>query len=113
MVSNNLVHDTKRVFHDGGSICNLSANPNASINHNFIYDNHNTVGLYLDEGSRFVTLSNNVVADAGVFAFTNASSTNNTNDSTFSTRFNTGATQVATGPPHNNVLTGNVAVSGT
>jgi hypothetical protein len=114
VVSNNLVHDTKRVFHDGGSIYNLSANPNAQIHHNFVYDNHNTVGLYLDEGSRFVTLTNNVVSDAGVFAFTNANSTNNTNDSTFNTNwFNTGAVQVATGPPHNNVLTGNVQVNGT
>jgi hypothetical protein len=113
VVSNNLVHDTKRVFHDGGSIYNLSANPGASTRGNYIYNNHNTVGLYLDEGSRFVNLSNNVVQEAGVFAFTNASSTNNTNDNTLATNwFNTGATQVATGPPHNNVLSGNVQVSG-
>jgi hypothetical protein len=114
VVSNNLVHDIKRVFHDGGSIYNLSANPNAQIHHNYVYNIHGTVGLYLDEGSRFVTLSNNVVQDAGVFAFTNASSTNNTNDSTFANNwFNTGATNVAIGPPHNNVVTGNVQVSGT
>jgi hypothetical protein len=113
VVSNNLVHDTKQVFHDGGSIYNLSANPSASFRGNYIYNNHNTVGLYLDEGSRFVNLSNNVVQEAGVFAFTNASSTNNTNDNTLATNwFNTGATQVATGPPHNNVLSGNVQVGG-
>jgi hypothetical protein len=114
VVSYNLVHGTKRVFHDGGSIYNLSANPGASIDHNYIYDNHNTVGLYLDEGSRYVTLANNVIQDSGVWAFTNASATNNTNDSTFSGNwYNSGATQVATGSPHNNVLTGNVQVSGT
>jgi hypothetical protein len=114
VVSYNLVHGTKRVFHDGGSIYNLSANPGASIDHNYIYDNQHTVGLYLDEGSRYVTLSSNVIQDSGVWAFTNASGTNNTNDNTFSGNwYNGGATQVATGSPHNNVLTGNVQVSGT
>ena len=40
------------------------------------------------------------------------SSTNNTSDNTFSgTWYNSGATQVATGPPHNNVLNGNVQVT--
>ncbi|MGW7617540.1 hypothetical protein ACWGLG_17100 [Streptomyces antimycoticus] len=47
-----------------------------------------------------------------MWAFTNASGTNNTNDSTFSENwYNTSATQMATGPPHNNVLSGNVKVS--
>ncbi|MYS21753.1 right-handed parallel beta-helix repeat-containing protein [Streptomyces sp. SID4948] len=114
VVSYNKVHGTKKVFHDGGSIYNLSANPGTSIDHNYIYDNQHTVGLYLDEGSRSLSLSDNVIQDAGVWAFTNASGTNNTNDSTFSTNwYNAGATQVATGSPHNNVLTGNVQVSGT
>ncbi|MEV6006937.1 ricin-type beta-trefoil lectin domain protein [Streptomyces sp. NPDC051976] len=114
VVSYNAVHGTKKVFHDGGSIYNLSANPGASIDHNYIYDNQHTVGLYLDEGSRYVTLGSNVVQDSGVWAFTNASGTNNTNDSTFANNwYNSGATQVATGSPHNNVLTGNVQVSGT
>ncbi|WP_327287613.1 ricin-type beta-trefoil lectin domain protein [Streptomyces sp. NBC_01198] len=113
VVSYNLVHGTKKVFHDGGSIYNLSANPGGSIDHNYIYDNQHTVGLYLDEGSRYLTLSNNVVQDSGVWAFTNASGSNNTNDSTFSTNwYNSGSTNVATGSPHNNVLSGNVQVSG-
>ena len=114
VVSYNLVHGTKKVFHDGGSLYNLSANPGSSIDHNYIYDNQHTVGLYLDEGSRYVTLSNNVIQDSGVWAFTNANGTNNTNDSTFASNwYNGGATKVATGSPHNNVLSGNVQVSGT
>jgi hypothetical protein len=112
VVRYNLVHGTKKVFHDGGSIYNLSANPGAVIDRNYIYDNHNTVGLYLDEGSRYVSLSANVIQDAGVWAFTNASGTNNTNDNTFTGNwYNTGATQVATGAPHNNVLNGNVKIT--
>jgi hypothetical protein len=114
VVSYNRVHGTKKLMHDGGSIYNLSANPGASFDHNYVFDNNHTTTLYLDEGSRYVTLSNNVVQDAGTWAFTNANSTNNTNDSTFADNwFNGGGTAVATGPPHNNVLSGNVQVSGT
>ncbi|WP_405590152.1 NEW3 domain-containing protein [Streptomyces sp. NBC_01190] len=114
VVTDNLIHGTKKVFHDGGSLYNLSANPGAVFEGNYIYDNQHTVGLYLDEGSRYVKLSHNVIQDSGVWAFTNSSGTNNTNDSTFDTNwYNGGATQVATGTPHNNVLTGNVQVTGT
>ena len=110
----NKIHATKKIFHDGGSLYNLSANPSATFNDNYIFDNHNTVGLYLDEGSRYVTLTNNVVQDSGVWAFTNANGNNNTNDNAFNSNwFNGGATQVATGSPHNNTLNGNVQVSGT
>ncbi|HET6704964.1 RICIN domain-containing protein [Amycolatopsis sp.] len=114
VVSYNRVHGTKKLMHDGGSIYNLSANPGSSIDHNHIFDNNRTVGLYLDEGSRYVTVSANVIQDSGVWAFTNANGSNNTNDNMFRGNwYNGGATQVATGPPHNNVLTGNVQVSGT
>jgi hypothetical protein len=114
VVSSNVVHGTKKLFHDGGSIYNLSANPGAVFDDNYIYDNQHTVGLYLDEGSRYVTLSANVVQDTGVWAFTNANANNNTSNNTFSGNwYNGGATQVATGSPHNNVLSNNVQVSGT
>jgi hypothetical protein len=113
VVSYNLVHGTKKIFHDGGSIYNLSANPGAVFDNNYIYDNQETVGLYLDEGSRYVTLSSNVVQDTGVWAFTNANANNNTDGNTFSGNwYNGGATEVATGSPHNNTLTNNVQVSG-
>jgi hypothetical protein len=112
-VSGNLIFNTKNAMHDGGSIYNLSANPGTVIEDNYMYNNNHTVALYLDEGSRYVTEENNVVQDAGVWAFTNASPNNNTDDNTFSGNwYNGGATQVATGAPHNNVLTGNVLVSG-
>ena len=112
-VSGNLIFNTKNVMHDGGSIYNLSANPGTVISGNYMYNNNGTVALYLDEGSRYVTLSGNVIQDAGVWAFTNANANNNTDGNTFSGNwYNGGATQVATGSPHNNVLANNVQVSG-
>jgi hypothetical protein len=112
-VSWNLIFDTKNVMHDGGSIYNLSASPGSVIEDNYMYNNNSTVALYLDEGSRYLTVSSNVVRDAGVWAFTNANANNNTSNNTFSGNwYNGGATQVATGSPHNNVLSGNVQVSG-
>jgi hypothetical protein len=84
------------------------------IENNYMYNNNSTVALYLDEGSRYLTVRNNVVQDAGVWAFTNANANNHTDGNTFSGNwYNGGATQVATGSPHNNVLSGNVQVSGT
>ena len=113
LVAYNLIYDTKNVMHDGGSIYNLSANPGALIEDNYMYNNDGTVALYLDEGSRYVTEQNNVVQDAGVWAFTNADANNNTDANTFSDNwYNGGATEVSTGSPHNNVLNGNVLVSG-
>ncbi|MEY9864042.1 hypothetical protein ABH935_009696 [Catenulispora sp. GAS73] len=114
IVTYNKVHGTKKVFHDGGSIYNLSANPGGVIDDNYIYDNNHTIGLYMDEGSRYVTLQNNVLQDNGEWAFTNADANNNTDDNSFLTNwFNSGGANVATGSPHNNVMSGNVSVSGT
>jgi hypothetical protein len=113
-VSWNLIFDTKNVMHDGGTIYNLSASPGSVIQDNYMYNNKSTVALYLDEGSRYLTVSSNVVQDAGVWVFTNANANNNTSNNTFSGNwYNGGATQVATGSPHNNVLSNNVQVSGT
>jgi len=113
-VSHNLVFDTKNAMFDGGSIYSLSAMPGSVISENYMYDNNHTTALYLDEGSRYLKVSNNVVQDASNWALTNANANNHTDDSTFSGNwYNGGNTYVATGPPHNNVLTGNVQVSGT
>ncbi|MER5512957.1 RICIN domain-containing protein [Streptomyces sp. NPDC002766] len=113
-VSHNLIYDTKNAMFDGGSIYNLSANPGSVISDNYMYDNNHTTALYLDEGSRYLTVSNNVVQDASNWALTNANANNHTDDSTFSGNwYNGGNAYVATGPPHHNVLTGNVPVSGT
>ncbi len=114
-VTGNLIHGVKKVFHDGGSLYNLSANPGAVFSGNYIYDTKHTVGLYLDEGSRYVTMKNNVVQDCGVWVFTNSYGTiNNTSDNVLQHNwYNSGATQTPNTTEHNNQLIDNVQVSGT
>lgn len=80
IVANNLVHDTKRIFWDGGGIYTLSASPGTVIRDNYMYALGNSVGLYLDEGSRYMTLTNNVLRDANPWIFANTGGTRNTKD---------------------------------
>jgi hypothetical protein len=114
-VTDNLIHGVKKVFHDGGSLYNLSANPGAVFSGNYIYDTLHTVGLYLDEGSRYVTEKNNVVQDCGVWVFTNSYGTiNNTSDNVLEHNwYNSGVAQTPNASEHNNQLIDNVQVSGT
>ncbi|MGR6329821.1 right-handed parallel beta-helix repeat-containing protein [Sphingomonas sp. XXL09] len=69
----NRVHDVKRWFPDGGAIYHLSADPGALIADNYVYDVPGGIALYLDEGSRYVTLRNNVVHNVGVWLNLNSS----------------------------------------
>lgn len=65
VVANNRIHGAKRYFHDGGAIYNLSASPGTLITENYIFDNSKMIGLYLDEGSRYIMVRKNVVQDPG------------------------------------------------
>jgi hypothetical protein len=65
VVASNRIHGAKSFFHDGGAIYNLSASPGTLITENYIYDNHAMIGIYLDEGSRYLTVRRNVVQDPG------------------------------------------------
>jgi hypothetical protein len=62
-VAYNRIHGAKKYFHDGGAIYNLSASPGTMIAENYIFDNDGRIGIYLDEGSRYLTVRNNVIAD--------------------------------------------------
>lgn len=63
VVASNRIHGAKRFFHDGGAIYNLSASPGTLITENYIFDNSSMIGIYLDEGSRYITVRRNVVDD--------------------------------------------------
>jgi len=67
VVAGNRVHRVKTFFPDGGAIYHLSADPGALIAGNYVYDVPGGIGLYLDEGSRYVTVRGNVVDSAGIW----------------------------------------------
>ena len=67
VVAYNRLYDIKKLFHDGGAIYNLSASPDTIIAENYIYGIPERIALYLDEGSRYITVRNNVVDGAGTW----------------------------------------------
>lgn len=71
VVAFNRLHKIKQHFEDGGAIYNLSASPGTVIAENYIYDVPGRIALYLDEGSRYVTIRNNVVEGAGTWLYAN------------------------------------------
>jgi hypothetical protein len=71
IVANNRIHGVKQLFHDGGAIYNLSASPETSIVGNYIYDIPDRIELYLDEGSRYLSIRENVIDGAVVWLTAN------------------------------------------
>jgi len=108
----NLVHNTKSRFADGGTMYNLSASPGSVMEDNYLF-NISGVGLYLDEGSRYMTVRHNVV-QGGSFLFTNAySMRNNTSDNVITNNwYNSGGASIPNAEAHNNTVTDNEKVTG-
>lgn len=67
VVKGNRVGRVKQWFPDGGAIYHLSADPGALIAENYVYDvaGSGGIAIYLDEGSRYVTVRNNVLDRIG------------------------------------------------
>jgi hypothetical protein len=67
VIVGNRVSRVKQWFPDGGAIYHLSADPGALIAENYVSDVKGSGGIaiYLDEGSRYVTVRNNVVDRVG------------------------------------------------
>ena len=72
VVVGNRVARVKQWYPDGGAIYHLSADPGALIAENYIRDVPGGIALYLDEGSRYVTVRNNVVENVGVWLTLNS-----------------------------------------
>jgi hypothetical protein len=59
----NLVHDYMKVLRDGGGIYTLGAQPGSEISNNFIHHQENVYApVYLDKGTQYYTVENNVLA---------------------------------------------------
>jgi hypothetical protein len=116
LVSDNLIHDTKQVLNDGGSIYTLSASPGTVIERNYIYDNNSTLGVLIDQGTRYVVMRDNVVAGASYWVYINSDA----NDpDTFNTKDNlvtgnwwdVGPARNPEGPGYDNRVIDNVQVT--
>lgn len=65
-VQYNYIHDVMKVLNDGGGVYTLSAQPNSSINNNYIREDTKVAGaIYLDEQTQFFNVNNNLVANIG------------------------------------------------
>ncbi len=71
-VAYNRIHGVKKFFHDGGAIYNLSGSEGTRIFENYISNIGDRIAIYLDEGSKGITVRNNVVEDASVWLNVNA-----------------------------------------
>ena len=113
LIAGNLVRDIKPDFADSGNIYNLSASPGTVIEDNYMY-NVSGVGLYLDEGSRYILSRHNVLSGSNPWVFTNAyADGNGTNDNTLQENwYNSGGAQMPNAEERNNRLIDNVQVSG-
>lgn len=113
LIAGNLVRDIKPDFADSGNIYNLSASPGTVIEDNYMY-NVSGVGIYLDEGSRYILSRHNVLSGSNPWVFTNAySAGNGTNDNTLQENwYNSGGAQIPNAEERNNRLIDNVKVSG-
>lgn len=67
VIVGNRVGRVKQWFPDGGAIYHLSADPGAIIARNYIHDvaGSGGIAIYLDEGSRYVTVRENVIDRVG------------------------------------------------
>ncbi len=120
VVVGNRVSRVKRWFPDGGAIYHLSADPGALIAENHISEVEGAGGIaiYLDEGSRYVTVRNNVVDRVGG-VWLNLNSQDHIapkrtamDNSAIGNWYNSGRLQGAWTGYLNNSATGNVAVEG-
>jgi hypothetical protein len=88
-VEGNHVRNVVQTMFDAGCIYTLSAIPSGTINENYC-ENSGQLGLYFDEGSRYLSGSRNVfVGSAGQWAHANNQNGNRTGDLTLTGNYTT------------------------
>jgi regulation of enolase protein 1 (concanavalin A-like superfamily) len=108
-VVGNYVHNFMQSMNDGGCVYTLSANPSSVINQNYCTAGANQ-GIYFDEGSRFLSASNNVFNGVGPYTHQNATSINNTGNFTLTDNWATADGNVTNGN-RGSVVSGTVIVT--
>jgi hypothetical protein len=117
IVIGNRVSRVKQWYPDGGAIYHLSADPGALIAENYIRDVPGGIALYLDEGSRHVTVRNNVVDNVGVWLTVNSQDSllprrTALDNTAIGNWYNSGRITGSWTKYLNNNLVGNIAVTG-
>lgn len=106
----NYIHDVMQQMNDGGCLYHLSASPGTVYSQNYCANNHNYFGIYNDEGSRYLSESNNVFENTGRWSTDNATATNHTGDLSLIGNWTTNPTGIANGT-RGNVVTGTMIVT--
>jgi hypothetical protein len=108
----NHVRNVVQTMFDAGCVYTLSAMPRSAIEENFC-ENSGQLGLYFDEGSRYLTATRNVFVDtAGQWAHANNQNGNRTGDLTLIDNYatNPAITGIVNGS-RGNVTSGNVTMT--
>ncbi|WP_426514694.1 ricin-type beta-trefoil lectin domain protein [Dactylosporangium sp. McL0621] len=111
-VTANYVHDVVQQMTDGGAFYNLSASPGTTVNQNYFRNTNGWLGMYFDEGSRYVSAANNVLDNIGTWAYTQAWANNNTGNLTLTGNWTTSSTTNVTTGSRGNTNSGTVVVTG-
>ena len=114
-VSANYVHEMMLQMNDGGCHYNLGFQPGTVVTENYCEGSGSGLsgtiwGEYCDEGSAYITITENVYADFGAYVTANSNASNNTGHITFTDNWGPSASPGVNGP--DNVVAGNIAVSG-
>ncbi len=111
-VQANHVHDVMRQMTDGAAFYALSALPGSTINQNYFRNTNGWLGLYFDEGARYLSASNNVFDNIGQWAYGQHWANNNTGNLTLTNNWTTSTNTNIVSGSRGNVNTGTVVVTG-
>jgi hypothetical protein len=82
-VTHNLVRNSHQRLEDGGLVYTLSAQPGSAIAGNYLHDQaRDFAGIYLDQGTRYYSVTNNVVSSAPHWLFVQHCASTDVTDNT-------------------------------
>ncbi|KJK43044.1 ricin B lectin [Lentzea aerocolonigenes] len=111
LVIGNHIHDTMTTMSDGGGFYMLSASPGTVLKQNYFRTMNRGFDMYFDEGSRHVSVTNNVYQGGWNWAHANANNNNHTGDLTLTDNWIDHDGADITNGTRGNTVTGTVSVS--
>jgi hypothetical protein len=111
LVLGNYIHDTMTTMSDGGGLYWLSASPGSVVRQNYFKNMLRGFDMYFDEGSRYISVTNNVYEAGWNWAHSNANNNNHTGDLTLTDNWADHNGADITNGTRGNTVTGTVFVS--